>query len=80
MVTASELNQLNVWNDKIEESTSCPESYIPDSISWNCGILKTNYTKSGKTGFNPKYTTTDKIYDREFFNHSFLFCLCVLQY
>lgn len=40
MVTASELNQLNVWNDKIEESTSCPESYIPDFISWMFGLSK----------------------------------------
>ena len=40
MVTASELNQLNVWNDKIEESTSCPESYIPDSIIWMFGLSK----------------------------------------
>ena len=29
MVTASELNQLNVWNDKIEESTSCPKAIFP---------------------------------------------------
>ncbi|CAX44795.1 conserved hypothetical protein [Candida dubliniensis CD36] len=40
MVTASELNQLNVWNDKNEGETRSPQSYIPDSINWMIGSSK----------------------------------------